>query len=100
MKFPKIVTCRNEDSITVTAYLHDKTYGGIDKIELVEKAKICCAFTNSTQIGFNLDVLIKPYHLFCFPQRVLHEFIHFYFPFFMITVLVHKISRKTRGLII
>lgn len=96
--FPRLVICHSGDLIKVEGYiLRNKE---ILTQENEVNAKICVAFSTSSKIGFNLSNLKLFQNLFRFPQIFFHEILHFYFPSFRHTILIHNINRKTKGLLI
>jgi len=98
MKRLKFSLCKSFQWRRVGAFTEIK--GQIIYCEVPFPTEKMCGYSNSKEIGFNLDNMKRFPHLLCFPQRFFHEIIHFYSHNFRVNLLLHKIFFKTRGLVL
>lgn len=96
MKFPKLSLVKHGQTIKVECYVRNSN----KPRDLLFSSEDGLGWTNSKGIGFNIDYLKKPKYFVRIPQKFVHEFLHFYFPTFEISKLIHKIERETKGLVL
>lgn len=95
MKFPKLRLVRNYDVAEVSGY---NLYGF--RYEEPTSANIFVMAINSTGFLLNLDAFHYKRHLIRFPQIWLHEWLHWFFGTKEVCELIHRISKRTKTLII
>lgn len=92
----KLELIHNEDKVIILAANKENIV-----FELRERGIQCIMAIRDDALIINVDHMRKMPNCLLFPQFLLHEFLHFISRYsYFISKLIHKIHRKTRGMLI